>query len=142
MVQQDQVQGALQAAIKAVEQPIKKLADLPHRDEAVKPPKSLAEALAAVVSRDEEKKRKESKREYKGKGRSSTLLPGQPHAFPGTVPGHDREITAFWLLMEVRCGPRCRHVARQLHLQCTICSIESYTSATTCNSCCVLHLAA
>lgn len=105
MVQQDQVQAALQAAIKAVEQPIKKLADLPHRDAAAQPPKSLAEALAAVVSRDEEKKRKESKREYKGKGRSSTLLPGQPHVFPGTVPGHDREITAFWLLMEVCCRP-------------------------------------
>ncbi len=100
----DQLQTALQAVTKAVQEPVQTLSQLPHRNALNKPPKTLAEALAVVVARDEEKKRKEGKRDYKGKGKSSAFPHELAHAPPGTVPGYDREVTAFWLLMEVCRG--------------------------------------
>lgn len=75
---------------------------LPRRSSAEpSAPVSFTDALNIVALRDEERKRKENRRDSKSKAKGGA--PTSPASqFPGSVPGQEREQSAYWMFMEVR----------------------------------------
>lgn len=66
------------------------------------PPKTLNEALTIVSLREEEKKRREGRRDSKKIKAGPSSPGGAHHQFPGSVPGQERDQSAYWMIMEVR----------------------------------------
>jgi hypothetical protein len=67
---------------------------------------AYAEALHIVQRREDEKRRRESKHDPKSKKKGGQE---QVH-LPGSRPGVDPEVSAFWMVMDVRSRAGCTDV--------------------------------
>lgn len=84
---------------------------------------AYAEALHIVQRREDDKRRRESRHEAKSKKKGAQE---QAH-LPGSRPGFDPEVSAFWMVMEVRTAARAAG-AHQIYSGYALCSYRGWLS--------------